>query len=79
MTVTVDVYKGVQKLGSGTATNASASITAYTAAVAGNSPAGKNVQVTVTSGSNNVGMTINTRILTDGTTSLTLNDKIYAS
>lgn len=73
MTYAVDVYKNGIKLGSGTATAASATISSYTAAVAGNSPAGKNVQVVATAG-NNVGAKIDTRILVDGTTSLTLAD-----
>jgi hypothetical protein len=74
MTYAVDVYKGGIKLGGGTATAASATVSSYTAAVAGNSPAGKNVTVVATAG-NNIGASINTRILTDGTTSLTLQDK----
>lgn len=73
MTYAVDVYKNGIKLGSGTATAASATISSYTAAVAGNSPAGKNVQVVATAG-NNIGGKIDTRILVDGTTSLTLRD-----
>jgi hypothetical protein len=73
MTYAVDVYKNGIKLGSGTATAASATISSYTAAVAGNSPAGKNVQVVATAG-NNVGGKIDTRIITDNTTSLVLND-----
>lgn len=74
MAYNVDVYKGGIKLGSGSATNGSATISSYTAAVAGNSPAGKNVQVVATSG-NNIGASVATRILTDGVTSLTLQDK----
>lgn len=74
MTYAVDVYKGVQKLGSGTATGGSATIASYTALVAGNSPAGKNVQVISTAG-NNIGASIATRVITDGTTSLVMNDK----
>lgn len=74
MAYNVDVYKNGIKLGSGSATNGSATISSYTAAVAGNSPAGKNVQVAATGG-NNIGASVSTRILTDGTTSLTLQDK----
>ncbi len=73
MTYAVDVYKNGIKLGSGTATAASATISSYTAVVAGNSPAGRNVQVVATAG-NNIGAKIDTRIITDNTTSLVLND-----
>jgi hypothetical protein len=79
MTVSVGVYKGVNKLGTGTATNGSATITSFTTASGNVVGPGRNVQVTITSGSNNVGNTINTRVLVDGVTSLTLNDKIFAS
>lgn len=79
MTVSVGVYKGVNQLGTGTATNGSATITSYTATLGRVVGPGRNVRVTITSGSNNVGNTINTRVLVDGGTSLTLNDKIFAS
>jgi len=69
----VSVYKGCNRLGTGTMTNGSATVSSYTADVAGNSPAGKNVSVTMTGGSN-TGQTMWTRILTDNTTSLTLKD-----
>lgn len=73
MTYAVDVYKNGRKLGSGTATAASKTITSYTALIAGNSPAGKNVQV-VSTGGNNIGAKIDTRVIVDGVTSLTLQD-----
>ena len=73
MTYAVDVYKNGIKLGSGTATAASTSITSYTALVAGNSPAGKNVQVVATAG-NNIGAKIDTRVITDDTTTLVMKD-----
>lgn len=79
MTVSCKVYKGANLLGSGTATNNSASITSFTTSGGNVVGPGRNVQVTITSGSNNVGNTFNTRVLTDGITSLTLNDKIFAS
>ena len=69
----VSVYKGCNRLGTGTMTNGSATVSSYTAGVAGNSPAGKNVSVTITSGSA-AGSTMWTRILVDGTTTLTLKD-----
>lgn len=73
MAYNVDVYKGVRKLGSGSMANASKTVSTYTALVAGSSPAGKNVQIVATGG-NNVGGTIATRVIVDGTTSLTLQD-----
>lgn len=73
MTYAVDVYKNGQKLGSGTATAGSKTISSYTALAVGNSPAGKNIQVVATAG-NNIGAKIDTRVITDGVTSLTLND-----
>lgn len=79
MTVSCNVYKHGNLLGSGTATNASASITSFTTSGGNVVGPGRNVQVTITSGTNNVGNTFNTRVLADGGTSLTLNDKIYAS
>jgi hypothetical protein len=74
MTYAVDVYKNGIKLGSGTATGGNADIASYTALVAGNSPAGKNVQVVATAG-NNVGGMSATRVLVDATTTLTMQDK----
>ncbi|MFA6984580.1 MAG: hypothetical protein WC213_00040 [Arenimonas sp.] len=73
MTYAVDVYKNGTKLGSGTATAASKTISSYTALIAGNSPAGKNVQVVATAG-NNIGAKIDTRVITDNTTSLVMQD-----
>ena len=74
MAYNVDVYKNGIKLGSGSATNGSATIATYTAIVAGNTPAGRNVQIAATGG-NNIGAKVDTRILVDGTTTLTLQDK----
>jgi len=73
MAYNVSVYKGSTLLGTGTMANASATVSSYTAGVAGNTPAGKNVQIASTS-SNNIGAVIATRVLVDGTTSLTLQD-----
>lgn len=73
MTYAVDVYKNGQKLGSGTATAASKTISSYTALSVGNSPAGKNIQVVATAG-NNIGAKIDTRVITDSVTSLVLQD-----
>ena len=73
MAYNVSVYKGCNLLGTGSMANASATVSSYTAGVAGNSPAGKNVQIMATGG-NNTGASIATRILVDGETSLTLQD-----
>jgi hypothetical protein len=73
MAYNVSVRKGGIQLGTGSMANGSATVSSYTAAVAGNSPAGKNVEITATGG-NNTGATIQTRIIVDGTTSLTLKD-----
>jgi hypothetical protein len=74
MAYNVSVRKGGILLGTGSMANDSATVSSYTAAVAGNTPAGKNVQISATGG-NNVGACIATRVLVDGTTSLTLQDK----
>lgn len=71
MTIAVDIYKNGTKLGSGTATAASASITSFTVVTGRVVGPGRNVQLTPTAG-NNVGATMNTRVITDGGTSLTL-------
>jgi hypothetical protein len=73
MAYNVSVRKGGIELGTGSMANGSATVSSYTAAVAGNTPAGKNVQISATGG-NNTGAHINTRVLVDDTTSLTLND-----
>ena len=80
MTISVDIYKSGIKLGSGTATNASASITSFTSVSGLTFPyaavhANRNVQLVPTTG-NNVGHTMNVRVLVDGTTSLTLADPV---
>ncbi len=70
MAYTVDVYKGVNKLGSGSMTNASKSLTSYTGTAPGS---GRNVQITAVDGSN-IGASVATRVVTDATTTLTLQD-----
>lgn len=72
MAVTVDVYKGLIKLGSGTCTNASTSLTSYT----GTAPiSGRNVQIAATVPvTSAAGLSFSTRIVTDGGTTLTLKD-----
>lgn len=72
MAVTVDVYKGPIKLGSGTCTNGSNSMTSYT----GTAPkSGRNVQVVATVPvSSAVGLSFATRVVTDGAGTLTLKD-----
>lgn len=74
MAYNVSVYKGPILLGTGSMANDSATVSSYTAGVAGNTPAGKNVQI-MSTGGNNIGASISTRVLVDGTTSLTLKDK----
>lgn len=73
MTLAVDVYKNGIILGSGTATAASASIASYTANSSRVTGPGRNVQVVVTDVAN-AGKQWNTRVVTDGVTSLTLAD-----
>lgn len=75
MTVAVDVYKNGLKLGSGTATAGSTSITSYSANLSRTLGSGRNVQITPTAG-NNVGATMDTRIVTDGGATLTMSDKL---
>lgn len=73
MAVTVDVYKGPNKLGSGTCTNGSASMTSYTGTAPIN---GRNVQVAMTAAvSSGVGSGFQTTIISgSGTATLTLKD-----
>lgn len=73
MAVTVDVYKGVNKLGSGTCTNGSASMTSYTGTAPIN---GRNVQIAATVPvSSPVGSMFQTSIVSgSGTGTLTLKD-----
>jgi hypothetical protein len=86
-TYTVDIYRAGIKLGSGTATGGSASISSYTAFnpglgsdVARTLPKfatpRSQVEVTVTQAGTKAGMTFNTRIVTDGGATLTLEHKI---
>jgi hypothetical protein len=70
MAYNVDVYKGANKLGAGSMANGSKSLSSYTGTAPGS---GRNVQVVATGG-NNTGATINTRVVTDGGTTLTLYD-----
>lgn len=70
MAYNIDVYKNGLKLGSGSATAGSRTISTYT----GTAPvSGRNVTV-VSTGGNNVGASINTRVVTDGGATLTLYD-----
>ena len=68
---TCSVYKGPILLGTGSITNGSTSITSYTSTNARNEER-MNVQVTITS-STSIGQTFRARVLTDGGTSLTLD------
>lgn len=78
---TCDVYKGPIKLGSGSIEGAATSITSYTSTDAKrNTMASKgfgenwmNVKVVITS-STHTGYSFDTRIVTDGTTTLTIAD-----
>lgn len=79
MTVACDVYKNGNKLGSGTATNNNATISAFTTASGNVVGPGRNVQVTFTTGNVNVGNTVCQRVLTDSITSLVLDSKLFAS
>jgi hypothetical protein len=66
----VSVYKNGRLLGTGSMTNGSKTVSTYS----GTAPiSGRNVSITATGG-NNTGATINTRVVTDGGTSLTLYD-----
>lgn len=65
------VYKGTTLLGTGSITTNS--ITSFTATNNRTVGSGRNVSVTATSG-NNVGATFQTRVLTDGGTTLTLRE-----
>lgn len=69
---TCDVYKGVTLLGTGTITGGSPTVSSYTSTDA-KSEGLMNVVVTITS-STNTGASFCTRVLTDGGTSLTLED-----
>ena len=71
MAYNASVYKGNNLLGTGSITTNS--ITSFTAAGGNVVGSGRNVSVTGTSG-NNIGATFNTRVLTDGGTTLTLKD-----
>lgn len=74
MAMTVDIYKHGIKLGSGSATSGSASITGYSA-VGGSVVARRNVQIQITAAGTHKGRTWNTRVLTDnGSGTLTLVD-----
>ena len=70
MAYNVDVYKGCIKLGAGSMTNGSRSLSTYS----GTAPvSGRNVQVVATGG-NNIGATVATKVVTDGGATLTLFD-----
>lgn len=73
MAVTVDVYKGANKLGSGTCTNGSASMTSYS----GTAPTNlRNVQIAVTAAASSaLGLSFSTSVIAgSGTSTLTLKD-----
>ena len=71
MSLTVDVYKGPHKLGTGTATNQSTSITGYSANLGRLLGTGRNVTLVATSGAN-IGASWRSRVVTDGGATLTL-------
>lgn len=72
MAYNVDVYKGGIKLGSGTMANGSATVSSYTATASRVTGSGRNVEITATGG-NNIGATVQTRVITDGGSTLTLS------
>jgi hypothetical protein len=69
---TCDVYKGPIKLGSGTATSGSATISSYTSTGV-KAEDRVNVQIAITS-STNAGATFRARVITDNGTSLVLSE-----
>lgn len=73
-TMAIEIFKGVNKLGAGTATSSSASITSFTATITGTRLKDRNVMVHVVSDATHKGRTYNTRILADnGSGTLTLS------
>ena len=75
MTIAVDIYKNGTRLGGGTATANSTSITSFTVVTGRVVGSGRNIQLVPTAG-NNIGATMNTRVITDGGTTLTLKDPV---
>jgi len=77
MAFSVNIYRNGIKLGSGTATGGSKTISSYSANLSRTLPKfatpQADVQITATTG-NNVGATWNTRIVTDAGATLTLAD-----
>lgn len=73
MTITVDFYKGCQKLGSGTATAASTSVTSYSANLSRTLNTGRRVNIVPTTG-NNQGASWPARVVTDGGATITLDN-----
>ncbi|MFO1183587.1 MAG: hypothetical protein U1E56_02215 [Bauldia sp.] len=71
MAITVDIYKGANKLGSGTANNQSTAITGYAANLGRPVGTGRNVTLVATSGAN-IGAAWRSRVVNDGGTTLTL-------
>lgn len=69
MALTVDIYKSGIKLGAGSATGGSASVTSYTGTAPGK---GRNVTAHITQAGTHAGRHWRTRIVTDGGTTLTL-------
>lgn len=72
MAVTVDIYKGSTKLGTGTCTNGSFTVSSYS----GTAPkSGRNVQIHSRGPvSSDPGLSWFTRIVTDGGSTLTIKD-----
>lgn len=71
-TYDADVYKGPNKLGSGSINSAAASLTSYTANLSRLTGTGRNVDVTITTAGAMAGQTFRTRVVTDGGATLTL-------
>ncbi len=79
MASTCDIYKGSTKLGSGTCSDGSASVTSYTAFNAGLSGdiarvcVGRRVNVVVTQVGTHAGKSWNTRVISEGATTVLRN------
>ena len=73
MTITVDCYKNGAKLGSGTATAASTSITSYSANLSRTLGTGRNVRWVATTG-NNIGQSWRSRVVLDGGATIMVAD-----
>ncbi len=73
MAYNVSIYKNGIQLATGSATNATKTISSVSATSSRTIGSGRNVQITATGG-NNVGATVCTQVVTDGGTSLTIAD-----